>query len=44
MLPELRETRAMTQKNWDKVADKQFSDMDKDAQAQWAELRHRLGV
>jgi hypothetical protein len=34
----------MARKNWDKVATKEFKAMDKDAQAQWAELRHRLGV
>lgn len=34
----------MAKKNWDKVADKEFKSMDKDAQEQWAELRHRLGL
>jgi hypothetical protein len=34
----------MTQKHWDKVADKEYKAMDADAQAQWADLRHRLGV
>jgi hypothetical protein len=35
---------AMRLKYWDQVADKEFKAMDKDAQAQWADLRHRLGV
>lgn len=34
----------MPSKNWDKVADKEFYEMDEDAQAQWGELRHRLGL
>lgn len=34
----------MARKNWDKVANRQFESMDKDAQEQWAELRRRLGV
>ena len=40
----LRESGDMAQKNWDKIATKEFKAMDTDAQAQWAELRHRLGV
>jgi hypothetical protein len=31
-------------KDWDKIATKEFKAMDKDAQAQWAELRDRLGA
>jgi hypothetical protein len=31
-------------KNWDKIATQEFQAMDKDAQAQWLELRRRLGV
>jgi len=34
----------MPRKNWDKIADQEFSEMDKETQAQWAELRHRLHV
>lgn len=34
----------MSRKNWNKVADKEFQAMDKEAQEQWAELRHRLGL
>ena len=34
----------MAQKNWDKVADREFKAMDKDAQEQWADLRRRLRV
>jgi hypothetical protein len=34
----------MSRKNWDKIADTEFNAMDKDTQAQWAELRHRLGL
>lgn len=26
-------------KDWDKIADKEFSSMEADAQAQWADLR-----
>ena len=44
MLVGVKETTSMKQKNWDKVADKEFKAMDKDAQAQWADLRRRLGV
>jgi hypothetical protein len=31
-------------KNWDIIADKEYRAMDKEAQEQWADLRHRLGV
>jgi hypothetical protein len=34
----------MPKKNWDKVANQEFYDMPADAQKQWADLRHRLGV
>jgi hypothetical protein len=34
----------MARKNWNKVADKEFRGMDKQAQEQWAELRRRLHV
>lgn len=34
----------MARKNWDKIADQEFKGMDKDTQAQWADLRRRLGV
>jgi hypothetical protein len=34
----------MKKKKWDKIADKEFRAMDAEAQAQWADLRHRLGV
>ncbi len=34
----------MTRKNWDEVASKEFYEMDAETQAQWIELRHRLGV
>jgi hypothetical protein len=34
----------MTTKNWDIIADKEYKAMDKEAQEQWADLRHRLGV
>lgn len=34
----------MSQKNWEKIADKEFKAMDKEAQEQWAELRRRLRV
>lgn len=34
----------MPRKNWDKVADKEFNDMDAESQAQWMDLRRRLGV
>jgi len=34
----------MSRKNWDKIADKEFKAMDTEAQEQWAELRHRLGL
>jgi len=31
----------MSRRNWQKVADQEFKSMDKDAQAQWQELRER---
>lgn len=31
----------MARKNWQKIADKEFETMDKDAQEQWQELRDR---
>jgi hypothetical protein len=34
----------MSSKDWNKIADKEYNAMDKDAQEQWADLRHRLGV
>lgn len=34
----------MSHKDWDTIADKEFHAMDRDAQEQWAELRHRLGI
>lgn len=34
----------MSQKDWNKIADKEFKSMDAAEQAQWADLRHRLGV
>lgn len=34
----------MPRKDWDKVADKEFNEMDADSQAQWMDLRRRLGV
>lgn len=34
----------MPRKNWDKVADREFEDMDAETQAQWADLRRRLSV
>ena len=34
----------MKQQDWDKIATKEFQAMDKDAQAQWIDLRRRLGV
>ena len=34
----------MPRKDWDKIADNEFFGMDEDAQAQWADLRRRLGV
>lgn len=34
----------MIRTNWKEIADKEFKAMDKDAQDQWADLRHRLGV
>ena len=33
-----------SKKNWNKIAEKEFKAMDNEAQAQWADLRHRLGV
>lgn len=33
----------MSQKDWNKIADREYLAMDKDAQEQWAELRHRTG-
>ena len=34
----------MFRKNWDKIADKEYYNMDQEAQAQWADLRRRLHV
>jgi len=34
----------MTRKNWERIARQEFTAMDADAQAQWAELRRRLQV
>ena len=34
----------MNKINWDEVADREFAAMDRDTQAQWIDLRHRLGV
>ncbi len=34
----------MKQTDWDKIATREFQAMDKDAQAQWSELRRRLHV
>jgi len=31
----------MARKNWQKIADTEFENMDKDAQKQWQELRDR---
>lgn len=31
-------------KDWEKIADKEFKEMDSESQEQWAELRRRLGV
>lgn len=30
----------MPRKNWDKIADKEFYSMDKDARDDWSDLRH----
>ena len=32
----------MARKNWNKIADNEFAALDKDAQAEWAELRQRV--
>ena len=32
----------MARKNWRKIADDEFNAMDKEAQAQWQELRDRI--
>jgi hypothetical protein len=34
----------MAHKDWDQIATREFQAMDKDAQAQWIELRRRLHV
>jgi len=34
----------MSRKNWDKVATQEFKEMDTETQAQWIDLRRRLGV
>lgn len=34
----------MPRKNWDKVAQQEFNAMDPEAQAQWQDLRRRLGL
>jgi len=34
----------MPKKNWDKIADQEYNEMDPDAQKQWADLRQRVGV
>jgi hypothetical protein len=34
----------MPRKNWDKIADQEFEEMDAESREQWAELRRRLGT
>jgi hypothetical protein len=34
----------MPRKDWTKIADDEFYDMDEESQKQWGELRRRLGL
>ncbi len=34
----------MPRKDWDKIADAEFNEMDNESKQQWAELRRRLGL
>jgi hypothetical protein len=34
----------MAKKNWDKIATKEFEDLDEQAQKDWAELRARVSA
>ena len=42
MLTKLSKELRMTRINWDKIADKEFNEMNTEYQADWAELRNRI--